>query len=81
MREQAELLDRASDGIYVRGLDHRVRYWNRGAERIYGWAPAQAAGRDVRELLREEAADFSSAMGHANRPLRVVPSAEAMASR
>jgi PAS domain S-box-containing protein len=61
MREQAELLDRASDGIYVRGLDHRVRYWNRGAERIYGWAPAQAVGRDVRELLREEAVDFASA--------------------
>ena len=39
---QAALLDHASDAIIVRSLDHRITYWNCGAERIYGWPRAEA---------------------------------------
>jgi PAS domain S-box-containing protein len=49
--EQAELLDQAHDAIIVRGLDHKVLYWNAGAEKVYGWPVAEAMGRDVRELV------------------------------
>jgi two-component system cell cycle sensor histidine kinase/response regulator CckA len=48
--EQAALLDHARDAILVRGLDDRVIYWNRSAERIYGWSAAEAVGRDIVEL-------------------------------
>ncbi len=51
LREQAELLDKARDAILVRDLDHRVLYWNRGAERLYGWAREEAVGRSTSELL------------------------------
>jgi PAS domain S-box-containing protein len=51
LREQAELLDHAQDAIVVRGLDHRIVFWNRGAEKMYGWTAEEAAGRDVRELI------------------------------
>ncbi len=48
--EQAALLDHARDAILVRGLDDRVIYWNRSAERIYGWSTAEAVGRNIVEL-------------------------------
>ncbi|HVF43051.1 MAG TPA: PAS domain S-box protein [Pyrinomonadaceae bacterium] len=50
IREQAALLDEARDAIVVRALDNRIIFWNRGAERLYGWTPAEAVGRTAREL-------------------------------
>lgn len=51
LREQAQLLDHAQDAIIVRDLDHRVIFWNRGAEKIYGWTAAEAVGADIRNLI------------------------------
>jgi PAS domain S-box-containing protein len=52
LREQAALLDISSDAIFVRDLDHRILYWNRGAEAMYGWTAAEAIGQKVDTLLR-----------------------------
>ncbi|HSI63628.1 MAG TPA: PAS domain S-box protein, partial [Candidatus Saccharimonadia bacterium] len=49
--EQATLLDHAQDAILVRGLDHEILYWNRSAERLYGWTAEEALGHSIRELL------------------------------
>ena len=51
LREQATLLDRATDAILVRGLDHRIRYWNKAAEGMYGIPREQAIGRMVEEIV------------------------------
>ncbi len=51
LREQAELLDRASDAIMVCDLSHRIHYWNRGAERLYGWTTQEAVGLNVLDLF------------------------------
>src|SRR5258708_428864 len=51
LRQQAALLDNAQDAILVRDLNHRVTYWNKGAERLYGWTGEEAVGRTVTELL------------------------------
>ena len=51
IREQAALLDEARDAILVRDLADRILFWNKGAEKIYGWTKEEATGRDVRELL------------------------------
>jgi PAS domain S-box-containing protein len=51
IREQASLLDRANDAIYVTSLDCTILYWNRGAERTYGWSSAEALNRKTTELL------------------------------
>jgi PAS domain S-box-containing protein len=53
IREQAALLDQASDAIVVRDLTHRVLYWNRAAERIFGWRAEEAIGRSALELQRD----------------------------
>jgi PAS domain S-box-containing protein len=49
--EQAALLNQTQDAIFVRSLDHRILFWNWGAERIYGWTAEEAGCRDVRELI------------------------------
>jgi PAS domain S-box-containing protein len=49
--EQAELLDKARDAIFVRDLKGKIAYWNQGAERIYGWKREEAVGRFSFELL------------------------------
>ncbi|MBC8010675.1 MAG: PAS domain S-box protein, partial [Burkholderiales bacterium] len=60
--EQAALLDEAHDAIIVRDIEHRVTFWNRGAERLYGWTSAEALGRPVHELIRPTAATFEEAL-------------------
>ena len=49
--QQAELLDEARDAILSLDLDATIRYWNRGAERLYGWSAEEALGRKAVELL------------------------------
>lgn len=51
LREQATLLDNAQDAILVRGLDDEFRFWNKSAERIYGWSEAEVIGRDMKDLI------------------------------
>jgi two-component system cell cycle sensor histidine kinase/response regulator CckA len=54
IREQAALLDQAQDAILVRDLEHNILFWNKGAERIYGWTAVEAVGRNAVELLLNE---------------------------
>lgn len=51
MREQAVLLNKANDAILVRGLDHHIISWNRGAERLYGHTAEEVLGRSIDSLL------------------------------
>jgi PAS domain S-box-containing protein len=52
LRRQAELLDLAHDAIFVREWHTGViTYWSRGAERTYGWTPAEALGKTSYGLL------------------------------
>jgi PAS domain S-box-containing protein len=55
LREQAALLDKANDVILVQDMDERIVFWNRRAERLYGWTAAEAQGRNAREFLFREA--------------------------
>ncbi len=51
LREQAALLDKAQDAIWVLNLDGTIAFWNRSAERIYGWTADEVRNRGARELL------------------------------
>jgi len=58
---QAALLDMAQDAILVRDLANRIIYWNRSAERLYGWSAGEAIGRTLEEIHRNDAAAFIEA--------------------
>jgi len=61
LRQQAALLDKAQEAILVRDMSHQILYWNKSAERVYGWPAEEACGRDVGQLLYRDHADFLQA--------------------
>ena len=62
IREQAALLDKAQEAIMVRDLEDRVIYWNKSAERLYGWTAVEALGQNADKLLfKEESPQLSQA--------------------
>jgi PAS domain S-box-containing protein len=54
LREQATLLDHARDAILVRDLQDRIVFWNRSAERLFGWTAEEVVGKNVRDLLYQK---------------------------
>ena len=52
IRELALVLNLASDAIIVCNLERDILYWNKGAERLYGWTAEEAIGKKVHELLK-----------------------------
>lgn len=51
LRQQASLLEKAQDAIIVRSLDYKVLYWNKSAERLYGWTAEEAKQITIDEIL------------------------------
>ena len=45
--EQASLMDQAQDAIMVRNLDGSLRFWNKGAERLFGWTAEEVLGKTM----------------------------------
>jgi len=54
LSNQAQLLDLATDSIFVRNMDGRVTYWNQGAERMYGCRKHEVLGQSPFEILKTE---------------------------
>jgi PAS domain S-box-containing protein len=52
LAQQAQLLDLADEGIFVRDLNSRITYWNHGAEQMYGWTSKEAIGQVSYTLLK-----------------------------
>ena len=55
LKEQAALLDIAQDAILVKDLEDRIIYWNKGAERTYGWTALEAVGRKAATIHKDHA--------------------------
>ena len=59
--QQAALLDKAQDAITVRSLEQVVLFWNKGAERLYGWTADEVMGRNLGDFLYLEAERLAEA--------------------
>ncbi|HEX5236342.1 MAG TPA: ATP-binding protein [Silvibacterium sp.] len=51
LTERADLLELATDAIMVRDIDGKLRYWNSGAETLYGWDRETIVGQDLHKIL------------------------------
>ncbi len=49
LRFQAQILDSVGEAVVARDLDHRIIYWSRGAEELYGWTADEVLGRNWAE--------------------------------
>ena len=58
--EQASLLDLAQDAISVRDMEGRVLYWNKGAERLFGWSGREALGAKLAGLSEKNPRDLEA---------------------
>ncbi|MGR4871170.1 PAS domain S-box protein [Variovorax sp. LARHSF232] len=52
LRVHADLLDLTHDAMFVRDMEAAIKYWNRGAEEMYGWTAQEALGKFAPELLK-----------------------------
>ena len=51
VRKQAAMLDAAHDAVKTLDPEGTITYWNRGAERLYGWTKHEAEGQNANALL------------------------------
>ena len=51
LQMQSLLLDHVPDALIVRDLEDRIRFWNKGAERVYGWRTEEVTGENVYDFL------------------------------
>ena len=55
--DKQEVLDQAFDAVFVRERDGAITFWNRGAERMYGYTKEEATGRVSHDLLHTTASE------------------------
>jgi PAS domain S-box-containing protein len=58
----SELIGLAHDAILIRTPDNRITFWNRGAERLYGWSEQEALGQITHRLLQTQFPDSEQAI-------------------
>jgi PAS domain S-box-containing protein len=51
-KQRLALLDAANDAITIFDLSGQITYWNKGAERLYGWKQDDVRGELVHSLLQ-----------------------------
>jgi two-component system NtrC family sensor kinase len=52
LQEQADLLELTHDTIIVRSMEGTIKFWNHGAEEMYGWARTDALGQTTHRILQ-----------------------------
>ena len=48
------LLDQVRDVLIIRDLEDRIRFWNKGAENLYGWRADEVVGQNMYDILFAE---------------------------
>ena len=50
----ASIVREATDAVICKDLDGTITFWNRGAERLYGWTAEEAVGSSIRMIAAPE---------------------------
>ncbi|MBW4509088.1 MAG: CBS domain-containing protein [Scytonematopsis contorta HA4267-MV1] len=62
IREQAALLNVATDAIFVRNFNEQIIFWNQGAENIYGWKSDEVIGKSPNQILYKDTSQLEVAL-------------------
>ncbi len=62
MREQAALIDIATDAIFVTNLHNKILFWSLGSERLYGFDATEAIEKTAQELFKDDVSQLAAAM-------------------
>ncbi len=54
INEYVQLLNLTHDAIVVYDLGGTVKFWNRGAQTLYGWSNEEALGKDIHNLTNTQ---------------------------
>ena len=58
IKEQAALLDVTKDAILVKTLDNHILFWNKGAQKLFGWKADEVIGKNASEVLLGETSNY-----------------------
>ena len=56
-------LTRSNEQVLVRDLEGKTLFWNKGAERMYGWTRQEVVGRNINDLVYVNPKIFDEANG------------------
>lgn len=62
IRRQARLLNLTTDAIIVRDMEGRIKFWNLGAEKLYGWRTDEVIGQKIQPLIYRDITLFDRAL-------------------
>jgi len=62
MNEENVILDSITEGVFTVGLDWRITYFNRAAEKITGISRQQAIGQQCKDILRADLCETDCAL-------------------
>ena len=51
IRFQADLLNQVGQAVIMVDNNRIIRFWNKAAEKLYGWQEEQALGHQITEIL------------------------------
>jgi PAS domain S-box-containing protein len=58
LQQQAQIIDQIHDSVVSTDLEGRVRSWNRGAERLFGYSAKEALGKHISFVYPEDEHEF-----------------------
>jgi PAS domain S-box-containing protein len=54
LKERADLLDLASEAVVVLDSNRILKFWNSGAEALYGWKREEVLGKNIHQVLHTQ---------------------------
>lgn len=67
-----QILENVADGVYFVGIDRKIQYWNKGAERITGYLASEAVGRACYDDFLSHEDERGNALCDSGCPISVI---------
>jgi len=58
IKDQSALLELIQEAIMICNLDHKVEFWNKGSNQLYGWRKNEIIGQNWYEILKAKSTEY-----------------------